>query len=54
LRDTFARAEIGKFYRISRNENIFRFDIAMEDALAVDVVDRFEELVHEDLDLPRL
>ncbi len=51
---TFARAEICKFDRIIGNENIFRFDIAMEYAFAVDIVNSLEKLIHVDLDLAGL
>lgn len=39
---TFTGAEIGKFYVITLYEYILGFDIAMEDALAVDVLDSFQ------------
>jgi hypothetical protein len=51
LVNTFARAEVGEFDAFSRNEYIFWLDVSMENALAVDVLDRLEELVHVDLDL---
>ena len=45
----FAGAEIGQFDEISLDENIFRFDIPVEDTFAVHKLDSSEDLEHVEL-----
>ena len=45
-----AGAEIGQFDEVSLDENIFRFDIPVEDTLAVHELDGSEDLEHVELD----
>lgn len=51
---TFARAEICEFDAFPRDQHIFRLDVTVEDALAMDVLNRFEQLVHVHLYLLRM
>ena len=48
--DSSAAAKVCKFEHIVCNEDIFRLNIAMEDAVAVHVVHRLGELIHVNLD----
>ena len=51
---TFARAKVSQFDGISRNKNIFRLDVTMEDTLSMYVFNRPQQLIHVDLHLPAL
>ena len=46
---TLAGAKIGQFDEVSLDENIFRFDIPVEDTLAVHELDGSEDLEHVEL-----
>lgn len=48
---TFARAKVGKFDAFPRDEYILRFDVSMENSLAMNILDGFEELIHVGFDL---
>ena len=43
--DAAARAEVRQFERVLHDEQVFGLDVAVEDAVAVHVVDGFEQLV---------
>lgn len=48
---TFAGAKVGQLDALARDENIFRFDITMENSFPVDIFDGFEKLIHVCFDL---
>jgi len=54
VRVTFAGAEVGELDAVSGNEHILGFDVSMEDAFGVNIVDGLEQFVHVELNLLRL
>ena len=45
--NSFTRSKISQFDGITRDEHILRLDVSMKDALAMDVLDGFEQLEHK-------
>ena len=44
--NTSTRSKICQFYVVLRQQNIFRLNIPMENAISMHVINRFEQLVH--------